>query len=137
MADRGEVHQNDIAVGLLQRECRVDGGSSRACATFGTEERKDAGFTDATAGAGAFGTEARKSLEQSVGTSRVIQIFAGARAHAGDDRAGLKQIAIGEGGDLQSGGANQFDSRDGALRLARWKGDNHDFRTQVLNLSKN
>ncbi len=106
MADGGEVHENDITVRLLQRESRIDCGRGCSRASFGTEESKDASFAGATAGARTSGTEAGKSLEQSVGTGRVVQIFAGARSHARDDCAGLSQIAVGEGSNLQSGGAN-------------------------------
>ena len=114
----------------------VDGGRGASRASLGAEERKYFGFAYAAETSGAGGTEAGQSLEQRFGTGRVIEIFAGAGAHAGNDAGGLRHFAIGEDGNLLSGGANQFDGMDSALRVLRGNVDDDDFGARILELAK-
>ncbi len=106
VADGSKVHQNHVAVGLLQRNRGVDRGGSSAGASLGAEKSKDAGLARASASAGAVGTETGKSFEQSLGAGVVIQIFPGSGAHAGHDGGGLLHVAVGKNGELQGIGLN-------------------------------
>src|SRR5437763_16218845 len=58
MADRGEVHQNDIAMALLQGNCSVHRSRGAARATLRTEKREYARFSGTPGGPGARGIEA-------------------------------------------------------------------------------
>ena len=136
VADGGEVHQNHAAVGLLQSYGGVDGGGGGASATFGAEEGKDAGLARAAASAGAIGTETRQGFEKSLGAGAVVQIFAGSGAHAGHDGGGLLHAAVGEDGELQGVGLNQFDGLDGGLRILGRDIDQDYFGAQILNLAQ-
>src|ERR1700678_90615 len=77
VADRSEVDQNNVAVGLLQCDGGVDRGGGGSGSAFGAEKSKNTGFARASTGASAVGTEARKSFEQSLGTGGLVQIFPG------------------------------------------------------------
>ena len=116
MADGSKVDENHVAMRLLQSHGGVDGGRGASRATLGAEESKYSGLACAAETAGTGGTEAGERFEQGLRTGRMIEIFAGAGAHAGNDAGGLRHFAIRENGNLLSGGANQFDGVDGALR---------------------
>ena len=66
-----------------------------------------------------------------------IEVFARAGAHAGDDVGRLRHFAVGEDGNLQGRGANQFDGVDGALRIVRGNVDDDDFGARILKLAQN
>ena len=66
----------------------------------------------------------------------MIQIFASAGAHAGNDAGGLGHLAIGEDGNLLRSSANQFDGVDGALGVVRGYVDDDNFRARILKLAE-
>ena len=121
---------------LLQSEGSVDGGGGSARASLGAEEGKDAGLAHAPAIASAVGTETRQGLEKSFGAGAVIQIFAGSGAHAGHDGGGLLHGSVGEDGELQSVGLNEFDGLDGGMRILGSDIDHDNFNPQILNLAQ-
>src|SRR6266568_369775 len=125
VADGSKVDEHDIAVRLLQGEGGIDGGGGAAGTSLGAEESKYAGLACASKSASAGGTEAGESFEQGVGSGGVIEIFAGAGAHAGDDVGRLRHRAIGEDANLLCSGADQFDGADSALGVMRRYVDNH------------
>src|SRR6267154_2907435 len=136
MAHGCEVDQDNAALGLLQRQRRIDGGSGGASATFGPEKCKDTRLACPAASARPRGTETGESLEQRRRTRRVIQILARAGTHAGHDRRRVKHLSIRENGDLQSRVANQLNRSDRPLRFVRCDINQHDFGPQVLNLTQ-
>src|SRR5260370_25498713 len=100
MAHGCEVDQDNAALGLLQRQRRIDGGSGGASATFGAEKCKDTRLACPAASASPRGTETGESLEQRRRTRRVIQILARASTHASHDRLRAKHLSLGENGHL-------------------------------------
>ena len=119
---------------MLQGDGGVDGGGGGARASFGAEEGKNAGLARAAASARAVGTETRQGFEQSLSAGAVIQIFAGSGAHAGHDGGGLLHAAVGEDGELQGVGLNEFDGLDGGLRIRGRDIDHDHLGAQILNL---
>src|SRR5208282_3541462 len=55
VADRSEVHEDDVAISFLQSHRRVDGCGGGAGATFCAEKGKDASLPGRAASAGAVG----------------------------------------------------------------------------------
>src|SRR5436305_12109569 len=117
VADGSKVHQHDIAMSLLQCDGSVDGGGGATSASFGAEEREDPGLAGASESACARGTEAGKGFEQGFGPGEVVQILAGAGAHAGHDPGRIRHVAVGKDGNLLGGGADQFDGTDRTLSI--------------------
>src|SRR5271155_1091715 len=136
VADGGEIHQNDVAVRLLQGEGGIDGGRGGASASLGTEKGKDAGFAHAPAGTGAIGAEPGQGFEQSLKSSALVEVFAGSGAHAGHDGGGLLHGAVSEDSQLEGVGLNEFDGFDGGLRVRGTDINDDDFGAQVLNLAE-
>ena len=136
VADGSKVDENHIAVRLLQRYRGIDCGGGASRASLGTEVGKYAGLARASESAGAGRTEAGESFEQRFGASRMIEIFSGAGAHAGNNTGGMCHLAVGEDGNLLSGGANQFDGTNGALGVTRGNVDDDDFGTRILKLAE-
>src|SRR5260370_7826060 len=100
MAHGCEVDQDNAALGLLQRQRRIDGGSGGASATFGPEKCKDTRLACPAASASPRGTETGESLEQRRRTRRVIQILARPGTHAGHDRRPVSHLSTPPNSDL-------------------------------------
>ena len=122
---------------LLKSDRGIDRSGGTSGTALGAEERKDSCFAGASGSSCAAGAESSESLEQGLRAGGIFQIFTCTRAHAGHNVRRMSHFAVGEDGDLQGGGANQFDGVNGALRILRWNVDNHDFGARVLQLSKN
>ena len=136
VADGRKVDQNHAALGLLQSYGGIDGGSGGARASFGAEEGKNARFACAPASAGAGGTKTRQGFEKSLSAGAVIQVFPGSGAHAGHDGGRLQQGSVGEDGELQGVGLDEFNGFDGGLRIpGRDINDDH-LGAQILNLAQ-
>ena len=136
VADGRKIHQNHIAVRLLQSYGGIDRGCSGSRPALGTEKSEDASFARASTSASAVGTETCQGFEKGFGASAVIQVFAGPGAHAGHNRGGLLHAAVGENRQLQGIGLNEFDRADGRLRILRRDIDDDDFGAQILNLAE-
>src|SRR5271165_2251813 len=137
VADGSEVDENNVAVRLLQGHGSIDCGSGAARAALGAEESKYAGLARAPEIAGAGRTEASERFGQSLWATGMVDILAGAGAHAGDNVGGPRHFAVGEDADLLGGGANQFDGMDGALGVLRGNVDDHYFGARILELAEN
>src|SRR6202035_1512169 len=133
MADKGEVHENDVTVSLLQRNRCVDGGGGGAGAALRSEEREDAGFARSTPSARAVGTETREGFEHSFRAGAFIQIFASSCTHAGHDGSGLLHRTVGQDGKLKSIDLKEFDDFNGRVRIVGGDIDDDDFGAHVLN----
>src|SRR6202453_4395694 len=117
VTDWSEIDQDHVAVRLLQGDGGVDRGSGCPGSSLGAEKGKDAGFSGASAGARAIGTEASESFEQRFRARVVVQKLAGPGAHTGHDDIGLLHAAVGENRQLQGIGLKQFNGADGRLRI--------------------
>src|SRR3974390_1484197 len=136
MTDGSEINENDVAVRLLQSNCGIDcsGGAPRAA--FGAQEGKHTGLARATKITSASGTEAGQGFQQGVRARGLFQVLARTGPHGGPNVGGLGHFAVGEDGNLQSGGANEFDGADGALCILSRDIDDHDLSAGILELSK-
>src|ERR1700757_4585480 len=110
MSDGSKIKKNNIAVGLLQSERRIDSGSRATSAALGAEEGENPCPARGSKRMRARGTIAREGFQQSVGSGGLIDILARAGAHAGNNAGRLGHFAIGEDADLKSGRLDQFDS---------------------------
>ncbi len=136
VADGSEIDQNHVAVGLLQRERGVDGGGGGSGAAFGAEKSENAGFARAAASTSAVGAEAGESFEQSLGAGAIVEILSRTGAHAGHDGGGLLHAAIGEDGELERVGLNQFDGFDCGLRIGGRNIHQDNLCAEILNLAQ-
>src|ERR1700722_15441659 len=120
-----EIHQHYAAVSLLQRQGRIDRGRGGASATFGAEKGKNAGFPCTSTSPCSRGTTAVKRLRQCFGTGRIVKKLACPGSHGGNNGRWIRHFAVGEYGNLQSCGANEFDAMNGSLRIAWRDIDDH------------
>src|ERR1700722_62057 len=121
----------------LQRDRSIDGGGGAASASFGAEKSKNASLSGASRSARATRREAGQSLKQSVGSSRIVDVFPGAGPHAGDDAGGMRHLAVGKDGNLQRSGANEFDGANGALGIVLRNVNDDNFGARILKLAEN
>src|SRR6202158_718331 len=103
VTDGSKVDENDVAMRLLQRQSGIDGGGGASRASLGAQESKHPRLAYATESAGAGRTEAGERFEQRLRTGGVIEIFACAGAHAGNDGGGWKYPAVREVENLLTG----------------------------------
>src|SRR5580658_985534 len=136
VADGSKVYENDIAVRLLQCHGSIDGSRGATRAALGAEKSKYASLARAPEIAGARRTEARERFEQSFVTTGMVDVLAGAGAHAGNNAGGLRHLAVGKNANLLRGGANQFDGMDGALGVLRGNVDDDNFGARLLQLAE-
>ena len=137
VADGSEIDQNYAAMGLLKGDGGVDSGGGGSGAAFGAEKSEDASFAGTAAGTRAVGAETGEGFEERLSAGGIVQKLARSGAHAGHDGGGLLHGAVGENGQLQSVGLNQFDRADGGMRIVGRDIDDHNFGAQILNLTKN
>jgi hypothetical protein len=78
-----------------------------------------------------------KRVRASSRASGVVDVFAGAGAHAGHNTGRLRHLAVGENGDLQGSCADEFDGADGALRVLARNVNHDDFGPRILQLAQN
>src|SRR5579863_7532165 len=70
-----KIHENHVAVGLLQSQGGIDRGGRGAGTPFGAQKCEDARFARAPACPGAVGTETSQSFEQSLRSGALIKIL--------------------------------------------------------------
>src|ERR1700674_116015 len=100
VTDGSKVDENYISMRTLQGDRGVDGGGGASGASLGADESKHPGLARASETAGTGGTKAGQRLEQRLGAGGVIEVFPGARSHAGNDVGGAGHLAVGEEGNL-------------------------------------
>jgi len=62
VTDRRKIHQNRVAVGLLQRQRRIHGGRGRSRSPFGAKECENSRLSGSAPGARTVGTESRQGF---------------------------------------------------------------------------
>ena len=132
MADGRKVHQDDVAVALLQGNRGVHRSGGAAGAALRADEREHPRFSGTTGSPRARGTEAGQRFQQNFVARRAIHILAGTIAHAGHDIRRLRHLSIGEDGNLLGSGPNQFDGANRAMRVMHRNFYDNNFGARLL-----
>src|SRR5271170_5817153 len=82
VADWRKIHQNHVAVSLLQSQSGIDRGGCSSGSSLRTDKSEDAGFAGASARARPVGAETGQGFEKGFRPDAIIQKFPGSGAHA-------------------------------------------------------
>src|SRR5271167_1433554 len=99
VTDGSEIHQDDAAMGLLQRDGGIDSGGGSSGSALRIQKSEDTRLAGAALRAAERGGETSEGLDQCFTAGGMIQELTGAGSHGRDDVAGLAHFAHGKNRD--------------------------------------
>ncbi len=135
MSEGSKIHQQNAALGFLERDGRVDRNRGTARSSFRIHYREDACPARGSAAFAARCGKAGKCLDQSFRSRIAFQKLASPGTHGGHDGGRVIHFADGKNRNFAGVGLNQFDGGDGWLRVARVNINDNNFGADILHLA--